>query len=156
MLVVVVRKPYFWGPILFCSGEILGAQRSVRVLDTKPRGLRVRALPASLPCVLEQDPLTNPCLVLGQPRKTRLDITEKIVYWEVKIQNQANCGLKGCAVSHWRKIQQCHHACPMETDVNKTADGFKNVFPIKETHRRMCIRLTAFQPFLLWNYNILI
>ena len=48
----------------------------------------------------------------------------------------------------------------METDVNKTADGFKNVFffffLIKETHRRMCIRLTAFQPFLLWNYNILI
>ena len=80
MLVVVDRKPYFWGPILFCSGEILGAQRSVRVLDTKPRGLRVRALPASLPCVLEQDPLTNPCLVLGQPRKTRPDITEKIVY----------------------------------------------------------------------------
>ena len=38
MLVVVVWKPYFWGPILFCSGEILGAQRSVRVLDTKPGG----------------------------------------------------------------------------------------------------------------------
>ena len=35
----------------------------------------------------------------------------------------------------------------METNVNKTADGFKNFFyPInKETHRRMCIRLTAFQ-----------
>ena len=45
----------------------------------------------------------------------------------------------------------------METDVNKTADGFKNVFSsIKETHGRMCIRLTAIQPFLLWNYNILI
>ena len=31
---------------------------------------------------------------------------------------------------------------------NKTANGFKNVFSIKETHRRMCTRLTAFQPFL--------
>ena len=61
-----------------------------------------------------------------------------------KDSNQTNCGLKGCAVkSHWRKIQQCQHACPMETDVNKTADGFKNVFSIKETHRRMCIRLTC-------------
>ena len=29
MLVVVDRKPYFWGPMLFCSDEILGAQRSV-------------------------------------------------------------------------------------------------------------------------------
>ena len=74
-------KPYFWGPILFCVDEILGAQRSVRVLDSKPRGLRFEHHPRQvLPCVLEQDPLTNPCLVLGQPRKTRPDITEKIVY----------------------------------------------------------------------------
>ena len=86
MLVVVDRKPYFWGPILFCSGKILGAQRSVRVLDSKPRELQVRTSPASLPCVLEQDPLTNHCLVLGQRRKTRPDITEKIVYWDVNIQ----------------------------------------------------------------------
>ena len=80
MLVVVDRKPYFWGPILFCSGEILGAQRSVRLLDSKPMGLRVRTSPASLPCVLEQDPLTNTCLVLCHSRKTRHDITEKFVY----------------------------------------------------------------------------
>ena len=86
MLIVVDRKPYFWGPILFCSDEILGVQRSVRVLDSKPMGLRVRTSPASLPCVLEQDPLTNPCLVLGQPRKTRPDITEKFVNSDVKIQ----------------------------------------------------------------------
>ena len=39
MLVVEDRKPYLWGPISFCSDEILGAQRSVRVLDSKPRGL---------------------------------------------------------------------------------------------------------------------
>ena len=74
---MVDRKPYFWGPFLFCSDEILGAQRSVRVLDSKPMRLRV---PKSLPCVLEQDPLTNPCLVLGQPRKIHPDITEKFVY----------------------------------------------------------------------------
>ena len=80
MPVVVDRKPYFWGPILFCSDEILGAQRSVRVLDSKPIGLRYGTSPASLPCVLEQDPLTNSDLVLGQPRKTRPDITEKCVY----------------------------------------------------------------------------
>ena len=80
MPVVVDRKPYFWGPILFCSDEILGAQHSVRVLDSKPMGLRFRTSPASLPCVLEQDPLTNPCLVLGQPRMARPDITEKFVY----------------------------------------------------------------------------
>ena len=80
VFIVPDRKPYFWGPILFCSDEILGAQRSVRVLDSKPRGLRVRTSPASLPCVLEQDPLTNPCLVLGQHRKTRPDITENFVY----------------------------------------------------------------------------
>ena len=129
MLVVVDRKPYLWGPILFCSDEILGAQRSVRVLDSKPMGLRFRTSPASLPCVLEQDPLTNPCLVLGQPRMARPDITEKICVLRRKDSNQTNCGLKGCAVlSHWRKIQQCQHSCPMETDVNKTADGFKNVF----------------------------
>ena len=86
MLVVVDRKPYFWGPILFCSDEILGAQCSVGVLDAKPMGLRVRTSPASLPCVLEQDPLSNPCLVLGQLGKTRPDITEKFVYGDVKIQ----------------------------------------------------------------------
>ena len=28
---------------------------------------------------LEEDPLTNPCLVLGQPGKTRPDIAEKFV-----------------------------------------------------------------------------
>ena len=86
VLVVVDRKPYFRGPILFCSDEILGAQRRVRVLDSKSRGLRVRTSPASLPCVLEQGPLTNPCLVLGQPRKTCPDITEIIMIWDVKIQ----------------------------------------------------------------------
>ena len=80
MLVAVDRKPYLWGPILFCSDEILGVQRSVKVLDSKAMGLWVRTSPASLPCVLEQDPTTNPCLVLGQPRKTRPDITEKSVY----------------------------------------------------------------------------
>ena len=80
MMVVVDRTPFFGGPILFCSDEILGAQCSVRVLDSKPMGLRVRTLPASLSCVLEKDPLTNPCLVLGQPRQTRPDITEKFVY----------------------------------------------------------------------------
>ena len=80
MLVVVDRKPYFGGPILLYSDEILGAQRSVRVLDSKQRGLLVRTSPTSLPCALEQDPLTNPCLVLGQPRKTRPDIAEKFVY----------------------------------------------------------------------------
>ena len=53
---------------------------------SKPRGLRVRTSPASLPCVLEQEPLTNLCLVLGQPRKTRPDITEKCVHRDVKIQ----------------------------------------------------------------------
>ena len=89
----------------------------------------VQTLPALLPCVLEQDPLTNPCLVLGQPRKTRSDITEKFVYWDVKIQTKQIVAWKGSApLSHWRKIQQCQHACPMETDVNKTADGFKSVF----------------------------
>ena len=78
MLVAVDRKPYLWGPILFCSDEILGVQRSVKVLYSKAMGLRVRTSPASLPCALEQDPTTNPCLVLGQPRKTRPDITEKV------------------------------------------------------------------------------
>ena len=67
-------------PFLFCSDEILGAKCSVRVFDSKPRGLQDRTSPASLPCGLKQDPLTNPCLVLGQPRKTRPDITEKFVY----------------------------------------------------------------------------
>ena len=80
MVVAVDRKPYLWGPILFCSDEILGAHRSVKVLDSKPMGLRVQTSSASLPCVLEQDPLTNPCIVLGQPRKTRPDKTEKFVY----------------------------------------------------------------------------
>ena len=80
MLVVVDRKSYFWRTILFCSDEIFGAQRSVRV-----QGLRVRTSPASLPCVLEQDPF-YPCQVLGQPRKTRPGIAEKIVYGDVKIQ----------------------------------------------------------------------
>ena len=89
------RKPYFWGPILFCSGEILGAQRSVRVLDTKPMGLRVRTLPASLPCVLEQDPLTNPCLVLGQPRKTRPDITKKKCVLRSKDSKSSKLWLEG-------------------------------------------------------------
>ena len=48
-------------------------------------GLPDRTSPASLQCVLEQDPF-YPCLVLGQPRKTRPDITEKIVYLDVKIK----------------------------------------------------------------------
>ena len=30
----------------------------------------------------------NPCLVLVQPRKTRPDITEKIVDWDVHVKNQ--------------------------------------------------------------------
>ena len=48
---------------------------------TPPKGLRFEHHPRQvLPCVPEQDPLTNPCLVLGQPRKTRPDITEKFVY----------------------------------------------------------------------------
>ena len=67
-------------PILFCSDEIFGAQRSVRV-----QGVAGSKSPASLHCVLEQDPF-YPCLVLGQLRKTRPDITEKFVYLDVKIQ----------------------------------------------------------------------
>ena len=49
------------------------------------RGLRDRTSPASMHCVLEQDPF-YPCLVLGQLWKTRSDITEKFVYLDEKIQ----------------------------------------------------------------------
>ena len=151
MLVVVVRKPYFWGPILFCSGEILGAQRSVRVLDTKPRGLRVRALPASLPCVLEQDPLTNPCLISGSTQEDPSRHNWKNCVLRSKDSKSSKLWLEG--VRRKSLAENTTMSSCMETDVNKTADGFKNVF---SHHRRMCIRLTALQPFLLWNYNILI
>ena len=148
MLVVVDRKPYFWGPILFCSDEILGAQRSVRVLDSKPMGLRVRTLPASLARPINKSLLRTGSTQADPPRHNW-----NICVLRRKESNQTNCGLKGCAVlSHWRKIQQCQHACPMETDVSKTADGFKNVF----FHKRDTSSLTAFQLFLLWSYNILI
>ena len=45
----------------------------------------VRALPASLRCVLRLRHI-NPSLVLVQPGKTRPDITEQIVDWDVKNQ----------------------------------------------------------------------
>ena len=48
-------------------------------LTRNRRDCGVRTSPASQPCVLEHDSLTNPCLVLGQPRKTRPNITEKFV-----------------------------------------------------------------------------
>ena len=47
-------------------------------LDRGTEGLRVRASPASLCCVLEQDTL-NPSLVLVQPRRTRPFITERLL-----------------------------------------------------------------------------
>ena len=54
-------------------------ERSGSILECLTRDqskrLLVRASPASLFCVLEQD--INPCLVLVQPRTTRPDITEK-------------------------------------------------------------------------------
>ena len=54
--------------------EHLGAQwPSGRVLESRQRGLLVRASPALLRCVLEQDTL------MVQPRKTHPDITENLL-----------------------------------------------------------------------------
>ena len=60
---------------------------SGRVLDST-EGLRVRASPASLPCVLEQGHI-NPSLVLVQPRKTRPYITQGLLMG-CKELNQTN------------------------------------------------------------------
>ena len=49
--------------------------RSVVEYIIRDRGLRIRALPASLRCLLEQDTLIIALKVLVQPRKTRSDIT---------------------------------------------------------------------------------
>ena len=55
-----------------CSGSV------VKCLTREQKVACSIGSPAALGCVLEQDTF-NPCLVLVQPRKTCLDITEKLL-----------------------------------------------------------------------------
>ena len=56
-------------------------------------GPRVRASPASLLCVLEQE--HNPSLVLVQPRKTRPFITERLLMGRKESNQTKKGGLSG-------------------------------------------------------------
>ena len=68
-------------------------ERSGSVVECLTRDRRVTgwASPAALHCVLEQDIMINPCLVLVQPRKTSSNMTEKMLTGTQRIKsNQTN------------------------------------------------------------------
>ena len=83
-LLTLNETPYYQALINFDQG---GAQWLSVWLETE--GPPVWASPASLPCVLEQDTLINPSLVMVQPRKTNPYITERLLMGR-KESNQTN------------------------------------------------------------------
>ena len=83
-LLTLNKTPYYQALINFDHG---GAQWLSVWLETE--GPRVWASPASLRCVLEQDILINPSLVMVQPTKTCPYITERLLMGR-KESNQTN------------------------------------------------------------------
>ena len=73
---------------------------SGRVLDSRPKGSRVGASPASLPCVLE-----HPSLALVQLRKTHPNVTERLLTGNQIKQTKLRFGV--CVVHTLLRYRLC-------------------------------------------------